>query len=103
MSFLPKSVTPKKRGRPPPQKQDVPEVDAGGIMPLDYMLAVVRDPMAGTTRRDRMAVAAAPYCHPRVIEAGRGKKERAAQKAVDVDASLVAELEQEAANKNAVH
>ena len=36
------------------------------ITPLDYMLAVVRDPTAHPDRRDRMAAAAAPYIHPRL-------------------------------------
>lgn len=64
----------------------VVEPNATGIMPLDYMLAVVRDLNAGTARRDRMAVAAAPYCHPRVTEAAPGKKEQAQIDAVAVAA-----------------
>ena len=31
--------------------------------PLEYMLAVMRDPLADVRRRDKMAKAAAPYCH----------------------------------------
>jgi phage terminase small subunit len=31
--------------------------------PLDYMLAVMRDPLARFRRRDAMARAAAPYVH----------------------------------------
>ena len=38
---------------------------AGAEMPLDYMLAVMRDPLADVRRRDRMAKAAAPYCEKR--------------------------------------
>lgn len=37
-----------------------------GIMPLDYMLKVLRDPEAEESRRDGMATAAAPYLHPRL-------------------------------------
>lgn len=37
-----------------------------GIMPLDYMLAVLRDPTADPARRDDMAKSAAPYLHPRL-------------------------------------
>jgi hypothetical protein len=92
-----------KGGRPVKVQTGIAASSPEGIMPLDFMLAVIRDPTAGTTRRDRMAIAAAPYCHPRVTEVAPGKKQRAAQKAVDVDAALVAELEQEAANQNAVH
>ena len=42
-----------------------------GLTPLEYMLGVVRDPNVEPERRDRMAVAAAPYIHPRlaVVEA----------------------------------
>ena len=39
---------------------------ASGIVPLDYMLAVMRDPAADHKRRDAMAMAAAPYLHPRL-------------------------------------
>jgi hypothetical protein len=39
---------------------------ATGILPLEYMLRVMRDPNADTKRRDAMATAAAPYLHPRV-------------------------------------
>jgi hypothetical protein len=37
-----------------------------GLTPLDYMLAVLRDESVEPERRDRMAVAAAPYIHPRL-------------------------------------
>jgi hypothetical protein len=39
---------------------------ATGILPLDYMLSVMRDPAADHKRRDAMAMAAAPYLHPRL-------------------------------------
>ena len=39
---------------------------ATGILPLDYMLAVMRDPNADHKRRDAMAMAAAPYLHSRL-------------------------------------
>lgn len=35
----------------------------GGEMPLDYMLAVMRNPRASLKRRDDMAKAAARFCH----------------------------------------
>lgn len=41
--------------------------------PLEYMLAVMRNLNADPGRRDRMAVAAAPYLHPKAGE--QGKKE----------------------------
>jgi hypothetical protein len=39
---------------------------ATGILPLDYMLAVMRDPDADHKRRDAMALGAAPYLHARL-------------------------------------
>jgi hypothetical protein len=41
-------------------------VDSGRRMPLEHMLAVMDDPKASQDRRDRMAIAAAPYLHPRL-------------------------------------
>lgn len=52
--------------------------------PLDYMLAVMNDPEADNARRDRMAIAAAPYVHGRADSDKPGKKEQkqaAAQRA----------------------
>jgi hypothetical protein len=37
--------------------------------PLEYMLSVYRDPSVDERRRDTMAMAAAPYCHPRLQSA----------------------------------
>jgi hypothetical protein len=37
-----------------------------GILPLYYMLFVMRDPAADHKRRDAMAMAAAPYLHARL-------------------------------------
>jgi hypothetical protein len=39
---------------------------ATGAIPLDYMLAVMRDPAVDHKRRDAMAMAAAPYLHARL-------------------------------------
>lgn len=39
---------------------------ARGILPLDYMLEVMRDATAEKRRRDMMAQAAAPYLHAKV-------------------------------------
>jgi hypothetical protein len=39
---------------------------ASGALPLDYMLGIMRDPTADNKRRDAMAMAAAPYLHPRL-------------------------------------
>jgi hypothetical protein len=40
--------------------------DAQGQSPLEYMLAVMRDPKVDPDRRDRMAAAAAPFIHARL-------------------------------------
>jgi hypothetical protein len=50
------------------------------LEPLDYMLSVMNDPMADKDRRDRMAIAAAPFVHPRIAE-GKGKKQEKDEKA----------------------
>ena len=54
-------------GRPPDKPQfETPEQReryASAKTPLDYLLAVMRDPLADTRRRDKAAKAAAPFCH----------------------------------------
>ena len=50
-------------------------------LPLDYMLAVIRDPNADAARRDRLAVAAAPFCHERIADDKIGKKQLRARAA----------------------
>ena len=42
---------------------------AGGELPVDYMLRVMRDPAAENSRRDDMAKAAAPFVHHRLATA----------------------------------
>jgi hypothetical protein len=49
---LPRSS--RKRQRKPVQSE---------LLPLEYMLSVINDSTASPTRRARMALAAAPYCH----------------------------------------
>lgn len=39
---------------------------AGGELPKDYMLRVMRDPTVEHDRRDKMAVAVAPFFHPKL-------------------------------------
>ena len=50
------------------------------LEPLDYMLAVMNDQTADKERRDRMAIAAAPFRHARIAE-GKGKKQEKDDKA----------------------
>jgi hypothetical protein len=47
-----------------------------GILPLDYMLSVMRDTNADAKRRDAMAIAAAQYLHPKVSPVEAGKPEQ---------------------------
>ncbi len=49
--------------------------------PLAYMLRVINDPSAPPERRDRMAIAAAPFVHPRATDTAKGKKELQAERA----------------------
>src|SRR5271169_5450916 len=40
--------------------------EAGGEMPLDFLLRLMRDPHTSTARRLEAAKAAAPFLHPRL-------------------------------------
>ena len=52
------------------------------MTPLAYMLAIMNDPDVDVSRRDRMAIAAAPFCHERPTETGVRETTKArAQKA----------------------
>lgn len=53
-------------GRKPKISQPLKAYIGPEGMPLDYMLAVLRDPEIDPRRRDRMAEAAAPYVHRRM-------------------------------------
>jgi hypothetical protein len=60
----------------PLPKDIVKDARAANMQPLEYMLAVMNDPAADELRRDRMAIAAAPYCHPRVSDQRITKKDQ---------------------------
>ena len=53
--------------------QEKAEAQAENLDPLTYMLKVMNDPAAEKDRRDRMAIAAAPFVHNR--KEGKGKKD----------------------------
>ena len=60
------------RGRPKGARNNrtramIEAAQAGGDLPLDYMLRVMRDPTASAKRRDEMAKAAAPFLHSRLM------------------------------------
>ena len=66
-----------KKGNPPIVEAKAEALSAAltaDITPLGYMISVMRDPTASTSRRDRMAALAAPYCHARASDAAGGKK-----------------------------
>lgn len=52
--------------------------------PLAYMLDVMNDDASAKERRDRMAIAAAPFVHARPADAKPGKKDQQAAKAAAV-------------------
>ena len=66
------------------QAQIAAEAARVGLAPLDYMVSVMNDPLCDPIRRDRMAVAAAPFVHQRADDR-LGKKQRADLEAVDID------------------
>jgi hypothetical protein len=52
--------------------------------PLEYMLAVIHDPEADVSRRDRMAMAAAPYLHAKKDYGSlKDQRDKAAKKTAD--------------------
>src|SRR5258708_30948915 len=57
----------RQKGTPNKKTREFMErVQASGLVPLEYMLAVMRDETAPPERRDEMAKAAAPFVHPRL-------------------------------------
>lgn len=73
----PKPKARKKAGIP---EDIIAEATAENMTPLAYMLKVMMDGDADPARRDRMAVSAAPFIHPKAGESGKkeGKDEKAA-------------------------
>lgn len=71
---------------PPPTTVDespagiAAKASAEGLSPLEYMLRIMSDPAVDPARRDRMAIAAAPFFHPRKGD-GAGKKKDLSDKA----------------------
>ena len=47
---------------------------AGGVTPLEYMLAILRNPRAKQKRRDWAAKESAPYLHPRLSSVDQTQK-----------------------------
>jgi hypothetical protein len=60
-----------RRGRPPGSLNKrtralLEAAEAGGEMPLDFLLRLMRDPRAPRAKRLEAAKAAAPFCHPKL-------------------------------------
>lgn len=91
-----RKVPPKKDAAPPvdadgyktdpnwPFGQERPPepVDLSGLMPLDFLLQVMRDPEEDKGRRMQAATLAAPYCHPKKGESGKKEQKADAAKKV---------------------
>lgn len=58
-----------------------------GMKPLDYMLTVMNDDAADAERRDRMAIAAAPYVHSKAADKATGKLEQRQESANEASSS----------------
>jgi hypothetical protein len=53
------------------------DLEPGQISPLQYLLRRINNPRVSPHIRDRLAIAAAPFCHPRLVEKHQGKKAKA--------------------------
>mgnify|MGYP007071579233 CR=1 FL=1 len=58
----------KPRGAKRRITEEAIERAAEGETPLEYMLRIMRDKQQANDRRDKMAIAAASYMHPRAVE-----------------------------------
>ena len=56
----------RRKGTPNKITAELREAAMEGLTPLEYMLQVLRDETEDEKRRDAMAVAAAPYLHPKL-------------------------------------
>jgi hypothetical protein len=68
---MPRGGARERAGRPKGSKNkkrtaELAALAESGESPRDYLLNIMRDPSQPADRRDRAAVAAAPYVHPRL-------------------------------------
>jgi hypothetical protein len=68
-----KKIHPEALGEEVLSGQEIADFQAAGFVPVDdrltpleYMLKVMRDPAATTARKDSMAIACAPFMHPKL-------------------------------------
>ena len=64
------------------KQEPEPPPDLSDLMPLDYLLGVMRNSEEDKGRRMQAATLAAPYCHPKKGEAGKKEEKAAAAKRV---------------------
>ena len=80
-----------KKARPDDAATVPPEVKRAArqakVSPLEYMLDVMNDADADKQRRDRMAIAAAPFVHARAADVEPGKREQRTARAKAAAAS----------------
>jgi hypothetical protein len=62
------------------------------LTPMDYALAVMRDPSVDPHRRDRMAVALMPFMHQRLGEDGKKAKAKVAAELATTGPGQAAEI-----------
>ncbi len=78
--YRPGAGRPKKSGGVPTNKEvaaeAVKEARKLNMSPLEYMISVMNDPGESPERRDKMAIAAAPYVHAKAEAEAKGKKEQ---------------------------
>ena len=77
--YRPGAGRPKKSGGPSKKElaeEAVREATSAGMTPLEYRLSVMNDRSTDADRRDKMAIAAAPYVHAKADTEVKGKKEQ---------------------------
>ena len=78
--FRPGAGRPKKAASDVPKATEAtvnrPRKSLGNMTPLEYMLSIMNDDDADDARRDRMAMAAAPFVHAKAEASAPGKKEQ---------------------------
>ena len=82
---MPKGGRRDNAGRPPGARnkrtlETVAKAEASGLMPLDYMLSVLRNEAEPTDRRQWAAQQAAPYVHARLSHVDANHQGKMTQK-----------------------
>lgn len=69
-------------------EKKIKAVQASGLMPLDYMLSVLRDESQPIAQRFMAAKEAAPYVHAKLAAKVPGDKDDAGPHLIDPDADI---------------